>query len=644
MKTLYVTLALLLESTVLFAQTKQHPLIPQSPNAGALGKYGDIDVSLYTGQINPTVNLFNIKFNDFSFPISLNYASSGLKVHETPSSVGIGWSLSGTGVINRQVRSVPDEQKHGYNGLQPTASTVQSIINGSYSPSSSYNSLTEDQFKLNVGQTDFDGEPDFFNFSFGGFGGKFIFDETQTGSTVKNAVFIPRQAMSLAATFNYNTTGQLFNAANTQGIIEKFVFTDPKGVKYTFDKREGAILDDDDYQFGKNIVNTWYLTEILTPNGNSLTFNYIQRTIDLPHAQSEYRYLFLTVPVGGGGLDFNPHSVVSQSTTTETVLQEILINNGDWGKVEFVENTANRTDWSFSASGTKPKSLKEVVLKDGAGNIVRKFGFDYDANITNRLLLRSVTEYGKGGTTANEPHRFEYYSEANIPALPTGGSNVITREDNWGYYNNNTSNTLLPDYLVVIQNSANQIDTLTSKEFDKYVDSLRVLAKTLSLEELKTSTSNLANSFYYVTATNRNPDFNSALIGQLRKITYPTKGSTEFVYEANSYYSNVNEEFNPCSGNYVNIATAYKAIPSACSNQSTYITVADGAFSCMKVNYNMTIYSQGQGITDASVKIFNSSNVSVFSETYTGINSQNPPPKTGSKYVVLAPGTYQIIC
>lgn len=193
----------------ILAQTKQHPLIPQSPNAASLGKYGDIDVSLYTGQVNPSVNLFNIKFNDFSFPISLNYASSGLKVHEIPSWVGMGWSLSATGVINRQVRCVPDEQNHGYNGLLATATVIESINNGSYTPTAAYSSITKNDFKIKVGKTDYDGEPDLFNFSFGSFGGKFIFDETQTGSTIKNAVFIPRQAMTVAATFNYNTTGAI---------------------------------------------------------------------------------------------------------------------------------------------------------------------------------------------------------------------------------------------------------------------------------------------------------------------------------------------------------------------------------------------------------------------------------------------------
>ena len=96
-----------------FAQ-KQHPIVPQSPTAAAAGKYGDIDVSLNTGQINPTVKLFLIKFNDFEFPVDFNYASSGLKVHEIPASTGIGTSLSCIYVLNRQVRSVPDEQIHNH--------------------------------------------------------------------------------------------------------------------------------------------------------------------------------------------------------------------------------------------------------------------------------------------------------------------------------------------------------------------------------------------------------------------------------------------------------------------------------------------------------------------------------------------------
>jgi hypothetical protein len=415
--------ALLLGFLGVFAQ-KQHPLIPVSPTAAALGKYGDVDVSLYTGQVNPSVKLLKIQFNDFDFPVDLSYASSGLKVHEIPASVGMGMSLNGTSAISRQVRSVPDEQKHGYNGLNPTATIIQALNAGSYTPTPAYQTISETNFKRGIGETDYDGEPDLFNFSFKGKGGKFFFDETQNDSPTKLATIIPKQPLRIIAHFNYNATGQLFNPQNQQGRIEDFEITDEKDIKYTFAKQEGALLDDDAYQFGKNIVSTWYLTKIETPNGNTLDFNYIQRTIDLPHAQSEYRYLYET---NTGTLDSNPHITVSQSTTTETVLQEILINNGTWGKISFIEDANNRTDWAFSASGTKSKALKEVHLTDGQNNLVRKFIFTFEPNV-NRLLLRSVQEFGPTGT-ANEPYVFEYFNESDIPHLPSNGSNVISRED-----------------------------------------------------------------------------------------------------------------------------------------------------------------------------------------------------------------------
>jgi hypothetical protein len=315
-----------------------------------------------------------------------------------------------------------------------------------------------------------------FNFSFSGGGGKFFFDETQTDSPNKLAITIPKQPLRIIGNFNYNVSGQLFNLQNQSGRIESFEITDEKGIKYTFAKQEGAILVDDEYQFGKNIVSTWYLSKIETPNGNTLDFNYIQRTIDQPHAQSEYRYLYETlIP----SLDYGPKLTVSRTTTTETVLQEILINNGERGKVEFVEELDNREDWAFSVSGTKPKALKEVRLKDGQNNLVRKFLFSYVAG-AKRLLLRSVQEFGStnSGTPpeANEPYIFEYYKESDIPSLPSEGSNVISREDHWGYYNANNKGTLLPDYSVVtsaVVEGSKQIikRNFSSFQFDNYLDS-----------------------------------------------------------------------------------------------------------------------------------------------------------------------------
>lgn len=643
MKKIGTTFALLLGFLGAFAQ-KQHPLIPVSSTAAALGKYGDVDVSLYTGQINPSIKLLNIQFNDFDFSVDLSYASSGLKVHEIPASVGMGMSLNGTSAISRQVRSVPDEQKHGYNGLNPTATIIQALNAGSYAPTPAYQTISETNFKRGIGETDYDGEPDLFNFSFQGKGGKFFFDETQNDSPTKLATIIPKQPLRIIAHFNYSATGQLFNGMNQQGRIDDFEITDEKDIKYTFAKQEGALLDDDEYQFGKNIVSTWYLTKIETPNGNTLDFNYIQRTIDQPHAQSEYRYLYET-SVGTGSLDSNPHVVVSRTTTTETVLQEILINGGAWGKISFIEDANNRTDWAFSASGTKSKALKEVRLTDGQNNLVRKFEFNY-VDGANRLLLRSLQEFGPtdSGTppAPNEPFVFEYYNESDIPTLPYGGSNVISREDHWGYYNANTSGTLLPDFQVVTTNSAGISKTLSNFQFDSYLDSLKKSASIL-IEKPDKNTPKSVQSFstYFVTATNRIPDFNSSLIGQLKKITYPTKGITEFIYEANSYYGSSLETFNPCSGNYQSIASITDNSAANCANNSSTFTIAEGAYSCIKVFWNAQINSPNQDIIDANLAIVGNSNGYLYEKDFL-CNNNGTVNDIGSEYKVLPPGTYTI--
>ncbi len=49
-----------------------------SPNAAALGKYGDIPVSYHTGVPEISIPLYTITEGSLSVPISLSYHSSGI--------------------------------------------------------------------------------------------------------------------------------------------------------------------------------------------------------------------------------------------------------------------------------------------------------------------------------------------------------------------------------------------------------------------------------------------------------------------------------------------------------------------------------------------------------------------------------------
>ncbi len=104
-----------------------------SPTAAALGKYGDIPVSYHTGIPQISVPIYQISQGSLSMPISLSYHASGLRVSETASWVGAGWSLNAGGVITRTVRGAPDERG---------TSTVDNQIKGHFSDYGYSNYLT----------------------------------------------------------------------------------------------------------------------------------------------------------------------------------------------------------------------------------------------------------------------------------------------------------------------------------------------------------------------------------------------------------------------------------------------------------------------------------------------------------------------
>lgn len=79
----------------LFSQTIEEPVIVKpSPEAAALGKYGEIPVTLQTGTPNISIPIYEIKGKKLSLPISLSYHGSGFKVSEVSSCVGLGWTLN----------------------------------------------------------------------------------------------------------------------------------------------------------------------------------------------------------------------------------------------------------------------------------------------------------------------------------------------------------------------------------------------------------------------------------------------------------------------------------------------------------------------------------------------------------------------
>ncbi len=367
-------------------------VIPPSPNAASLGKYGDVNVGEYTGAPSIGIPLYTITLGKYLLPITMNYTSSGLKVEEKSNWVGLGWSLSAGGVITRSMHGKPDEGGSGYWSVGNWSDAQ--ILGPSpylYSPAWSGG---------------YDLEPDIFYFNFAGRSGKFVMDANDG----HNAHCIPFQNLQI----------QHDNSLNG------FTITDSEGNIYTFDVKETTNNE------SVSFVSAWYLSKITTPagiinftyNGNNEFNSSVQRSqIDFTRA------------TGNVSADKNGSSNVSSIETNGNVLQQI---------------TAPGVAINFNVSRNRKdipqcSQLDNITIQDGQGQLRKQFTFDhsYFGNTAStraddvRLKLDNIKEVSVNNDGQVKTHTFTYYSPEQVPALDSKA------QDYWGFYNGYANGTLL---------------------------------------------------------------------------------------------------------------------------------------------------------------------------------------------------------
>jgi hypothetical protein len=158
-------------------------IIPPSPEAASLGKYGEVPVGLFTGIPQINVPLYSVKEGNVNVPISLSYHYNGARVTSIASSAGLGWTLNAGGVITRNVRGMPDESAKGYFYRDARMSPLTLPI------TSSMTSAQYAQYE-NLAYNNTDLEPDLYSYNFLGYSGKFFIDHNRvirqmTSSNIK---------------------------------------------------------------------------------------------------------------------------------------------------------------------------------------------------------------------------------------------------------------------------------------------------------------------------------------------------------------------------------------------------------------------------------------------------------------------------
>lgn len=521
-----------------------------SPDAYSIMQYSEIPVSLYTGVPEISIPLYDVTVGDFNLPITLRYHSSGIKIAQESSRVGLGWSLFAGGSISRVIRGHDDLfGNRDYNGSHMEDSSSRS---GYWKNTD----LLEQGLGINLAELALnnflftplfpDGEPDIFHYNFGSYSGVF-YAKKGAGATNEPDKFVLRDISD-----NIKIT---FDEDDSKDGYGKFTIKTPDGVQYVFDDANeeisvsqvtkyseishGSFVDRPLYGFyplndayiggyGK-VATTWELTEIILPSGEKIEFNYNQLFNDyfspVFNFYSEYEEASKSdiILTGEDSYTSIPESTINQSATV--MLMNKAIQSITWagGRVSFEYSKDSRKDIRTFGKGVyyknyyDAKSLSGISISNGKQNILNyelhQSYFGENKNVPQdtrytylnyRLRLDSISIYGKNSSN-RQKYYMEYYDSVNINgvnkkvSLPRKNSNYC---DEWGYYTGIDSEALFTSFRA----GRDYLKKNTNQPFIKKGDE------------------------FFRNKSFHKPNWEYARIWTLSALTTPTGARTEFTY------------------------------------------------------------------------------------------------------------------
>ncbi len=570
LKKFVILVPLFLFAVCTLAQTEENDYREKfalpSPNAANLGSFGNIPVNLYTGAVGIDIPLCELKGRQLSMPVSVSCKTSGIRLTERPSRIGMGWTLHAGGAVSRVVRGIPDEletydaNQNNYTGgcqikLKNRGVNLFSTI---FDITKKVNNIENDI--LNFEKRDnptrqalssvrygwLDKGWDDYHFTVGGKSGSIVWDDRGKPH------FMEKCGLKiLKDPFNNNTDSS-------------WVFLDQSGIEYTFKQKEHAVAhlsafgkEFDSTPWGRQVrqcgdhfphdaiplneygyISAWYLTMVSMPSeigGETITLKYNEA--ERPYSDYSISQNLLW---GDENQDFyvkkknkNFAKYFPDENKNSKLFTDRFVTTGRNVFLESIEN--NRGDMvvfqdSMIYELTPPyhhsaktrffdRVLKHITMYDRNENEVRKFTFHYKEGQkgdkkNKKMFLHRIFQSGKYFSSEPEtvpPYTFRYYDDkgkiTDNPQLQPSWPYPFA-QDYWGYYNGNYNNkSLIPtlEYLKVFLTNDREINLKNKVADDKLPD---------------------FNNF-----ANRHPNSTAMKLGTIAEITYPTGGKTVFEYE-----------------------------------------------------------------------------------------------------------------
>lgn len=467
-------------------------VLPRSPQAAAIARYGEWPVSMATGVPDITIPVYTIQLGGFELPVRLAYHASGIRAYDVASTVGLGWTLDAGGCISRSVCGAPDltGADDTYYNMEATERLIAGVKANNGGTATLDDLLGNTASASTARQFGYDCLSDRYTYNFCG----------QTGVFRRSAddgSYIP---------LDYSRMLIEAEGEDCQGGRSAFRIVSTDGIEYTFAQQEQTGVASDE---NTTDVTAWYLTRVSTPWGD-ITIDYRMATA--------YRL-----------------TTVTETATTGYFGEYVHTEDGNWDYNQFKDQTLynchatrllfrspvpTRITWGggnavvFSYADDRediwPTRLTAITVVNHEGDTVRTATPDntlyWGKKDAKRMLLRGLSLSGEGR------YSFEYDTTASLPPYLTfektnettlGPTWAVT--DFWGYYTGQTGRSLIPQqaYRQVL---SRYTPTASWSGDDK-----------LPLQML----------------SDRTPVEQYTRLGSLTAITYPTGGTTHFETEQN---------------------------------------------------------------------------------------------------------------
>ncbi|MGE7774254.1 RHS repeat domain-containing protein [Chitinophaga sp. NPDC101104] len=407
-----------------FAQEKV--IIPPAPNAANLVFNTETQMGLYTGTPQINIPVWTVNAGVLQLPVSLSYTSGGVKVADMASWCGLGWNLNAGGVITRSVLGLPDET--------PTFGYIDYTLPLQTPYSSAF---------LGMAEGTIDAQQDLFFYSLPGGAGRFVFDTSGTPRLIpKSNCKITKGNISI---FQFSD--------GTASCISEWQIIDDKGIIYRFRDYEKTLsasrnneLPGSGFTTTGRCINSWYLTEMESPSGEKIKFNYLTVNLAYDLAPTKTSH----VKLNGQCENYPSATSVPRQYVNTKRLSSIEFPGG---KIRFIPATLGRADL------VGDHALDRIIVEDKLGQIIRQFKLDYKylvgnslvdyasidpagssnffvsstitppASFGRRLMLMKWTEQDANGVPLNNGQRFDYHTEYGLPHR----ASPLT--DHWGFAN-----------------------------------------------------------------------------------------------------------------------------------------------------------------------------------------------------------------